>query len=132
MEAGVAACPPALLEALGLAVRGVRQEASPLLSSQLSSVAASSKHNQIGNLHPYWISPFPSAKDLFRPWVLSLLRASPHPKGSYLPHPYLMRPLEKSRHGFLAFALDPTGLSLHRASTRSNAILTPSQLPCSL
>lgn len=52
MEAGVAACPPALLEALGLAVRGVRQEASPLLSSQLSSVAASSKHNQIGNLHP--------------------------------------------------------------------------------
>lgn len=29
MEAGRAACPPALLEALGLAVRGVRQEAGP-------------------------------------------------------------------------------------------------------
>lgn len=52
MEAGMASCLPALLEALGLAVRGVRQEAIPLPSSQLSSVAASSKHNQIGNLYP--------------------------------------------------------------------------------
>lgn len=47
--------PAALLKALGLAVRGVRQEASPLLSSQLSFVAASSKHNQIGNLHPSFL-----------------------------------------------------------------------------
>lgn len=56
VEAGRAACQPALLEALGLAIRGVRQEAGPLLSSQLSSVAASSKHNQIGNLYPVFSS----------------------------------------------------------------------------
>lgn len=55
MEAGIAACPPALLEALGLAVRRVKQEASPLLSSQLSSVVANSRHNQIGNLYPSFL-----------------------------------------------------------------------------
>lgn len=55
VEAGIAACPPALLEALGLAMRRVKQEASPLLSSQLSSAAASSRHNQIGNLYPSFL-----------------------------------------------------------------------------